>query len=251
MKFKTIIAIICITSLMLTLGLSTVSASSEITLTVSEVTASPGTDVEVPVILSGNTMGVLAMQLSMTYDSNLTFKSIKQGDALSTLDMTAIKDFTANPCTILLDGLDADMSNGTIFVLKFTVPADATGKLDVNLSYNVGEIYDNDMNDINTKIVNGGITVASATEPTLTLSNLVKGTNNISLDVDLTSPTDIEGKVVVALYNKNGLVKTKIYDATKTTIDVSLDVVNGDYIKAFWWDFDTFFPFTDCVKIEL
>lgn len=251
-NFKTTITLICILTLLLTSSLITVYASSEVTLTVSEVTVEPGTEIDIPVVISGNTNGILAMQLSMTYDERLTFKAIKQGEALSTLDMTPIKDFTANPCTILLDGLDADTSNGTIFILTFAVPSDVTEKLDVNISYNVGEIYDNDMNDVNPKVVNGGIIVKSSiAEPTIKINNLVKNTSNLTLDVNLTSPSDIEGKVIVAIYDENSLLEVKLYNASEATINATLDFVDGDYIKAFWWDFDTYYPFTDCVKVEL
>ena len=251
LKLKTAISLICIVALLITSGLLVVSASTDVTLTVSKIAANADTEVKVPVVISGNSSGILAMQLSMDYDKRLTFKSIKQGEALSTLDMTPIKDFSANPCTILLDGLDADTSNGTIFILTFVVPSNVTGKLDINLSYNVGEIYDNDMNDVNLKIVNGGIVINSPTaEPTIKIGNLIKNTSGINLDINLTSPSVIDGKVIVALYNENKLIDFKVYNAN-ATINATIDSTAGNYIKTFWWDLGTVSPIANCAKSDL
>ncbi len=131
---------------------------------IGEVKGKSGETIIIPVTIENNT-GILAMQLSLAYDSRLTFSAIEQGDALSTLDMTPIKNFTANPCTILLDGLDADSTNGTILNLTFTIPKDAQDDAvyNISLSYNQGEIYDNDMNDVNVEIVNGSIAVKNYT----------------------------------------------------------------------------------------
>ncbi len=257
-NIKRLIAL-CVTLLLIIMNISPVSASSKATLTVSNVTAEAGEEVAVPIVLSGNTTGVLAMQLSLSYDSRLTFTSIEQGEALSTLDLTPIKDFSANPCTILLDGLDADTSNGTIIILKFLAPANTTGKFNINLSYNAGEIYDNDMNDIDIAIVNGSVEVTSSgsaeepdvTKPTISVGTYTKTTNDIKFDVYVSSTNELTGTIIAVLYKNDGSMETvKLYPA-KSTVNVTLDSADGKYIKVMWWNMSTLVPFTDAVKIDI
>ena len=245
---------------LISIGTVTVSATSKTTLTVSSVTADMGKDVIVPVVLSNNTTGVLGMQLSLSYDSRLTLKSIEQGEALSTLDLTPINDFSANPCTILLEGLNADVSNGTIVVLTFTTPSNTTGDFDVNISYKSGEIYDNNMDDIDLVVVNGKIKVeesgdsedATITKSTISVSNYIKTTNDIKLDVYASSSVELTGTIIVALYNSDGSVKTVELYPVKSTVNVTLNSTSGKYIKIMWWNMNGLVPLTtEIIQIDL
>lgn len=230
----------------------TVNASSKTTLTVASVIGEPGTDVDIAIGLSGNETGIAGMMISVLYDENLVLKSVTRGTALSTLDFTKPGNLSANPVNIGFDGMDGDSTNGTVATLTFTVPKDAEGNYEVNISYSVGNIYDGDLNDIYVNIVNGGINVESSpstTEPTLAVSNFVKDANNITLDANLASSSGITGKVYVALYGENSMAKVKVYDAEET-VNVTLDTVNGKYIKVFWWD-NEYKPITEFIKIDI
>ncbi len=251
-KLGKLVSLVCVIFILTMMYIPAVNASSKATLTVSSVTAEPGTDVEVAIDLSGNEVGILGMMVSVSYDENLTLKKATAGTALSTLDFTPGKDLTANPINIGWDGLDADSTNGTVAILTFAVPEDVQGKYDVNVSYTTGNIYDDGYNDIDVTVVNGSITVNSApviTEPSMSCENIVKGTDNITLDVNLVSHDEISGKVYVALYDENSMIKAKIYDADEI-VNAIIDAVNGKYIKVFWWD-DEYKPIIEHLKIDL
>lgn len=251
-SLRKMMALICLISVLVTMCIPTVYASSKTTLTVANVNAEPGTDVDVAIDLSNNTSGIAGMMISVAYNENLVLKSVTKGTALPSLDFTKPGNLSANPVNIGFDGTEGDSTNGTVAILTFTVPEDAKGSYAVNVSYSEGNIYDGDLNDIDVSIVNGGITVNSTpavTEPSISYTNLVKGTNNITLDVNLTSPDEISGKVYVALYDENSMVKLKVYDADET-VNATIDAVNGKYVKVMWWD-NEYKPIAEHLKIDL
>ncbi|MBR5518984.1 MAG: hypothetical protein IKV86_08180 [Clostridia bacterium] len=245
-------ALMCIVSAMAMICSPVVMASSKTTLTVSSVTAEPGTEVEVAIDLSGNEVGILGMMVSVSYDENLTLKKATAGNALPSLDFTPGKSLKENPINFAWDGLDADYGNGTVAILTFAVPEDAQGKYDINISYTTGNIYDNTYNDIDVAVVNGSITVNSVpviTEPSMSCDNIVNGADNITLDINLISPNEIIGKVYVALYDENRMTMVKVYEADEF-VNATLDAVNGNCIKVMWWD-NNHKPITEHLKIEL
>ncbi len=252
-RFKIWALLVCVLTLLMSLCVQSVSASDGLTLTVSTVNAEPGTEVEVPIILSGNDMGLAGFMVSVNHDSNLSLKSITKGSALGTLTYTKPGDLTSNPLNIGFDGQDADYSNGTVATFTYVVPADAEGFYEVNASYSAGNIFDGDLNNVDIKIINGGIVVNSTPEviePVISYSNFEKGTKNIRLDVNLDSPDEITGKVYVALYDEKGhTVKTKVYPAAET-VNAMLDSVDGKYIKIMWWD-NEYRPIVENLKIDL
>jgi len=253
MKIVTrILAIICTVSILITLCMS-VSASAQTTLTVDSVNAEAGADVEVAIDLSGNEVGVLGMMISVSYDENLTLKNAVAGTALSSLDFTLGKDITANPINIAWDGVEADSTNGTIAVLTFTVPENAEGTYNINVSYEVGNIYDNDYEDIDVSVVNGKINVSRAiTEEAMSIKNYVKG-DTTTFTLDLVSPDSISGKVLVATYcdNKSRMNDVDIYDAISSR-DISVSTKGMDTLKIFWWDgLSTLRPITEAIEIDL
>lgn len=125
--------------------------------TVAAVTAEAGENVEVPIVLSGNT-GICGATLSVTYDEALTLTGIVKGDALSSLTMTKPGNMSANPFRLVWDGTDNDTTNGTLAVLTFTAPAEA-GTYDVTVSYEEGDVLDSELNSVILNITNGTIEV--------------------------------------------------------------------------------------------
>jgi len=257
MMVKKIIALISISTIIMMMCVPFVYASSGITLTVSNVTANQGEDIEVPIVLSDNSVGVAGMTISVSYDNNLTLKSITRGNALSSLNYTPPGNIGANPFNMVFYGLDGDKTNGTVATLTFTSPTDVTGKMNVNVSYTVGNIYDGDLNDLDVNIINGsvevvssGITEPEVTEPTLEVSECTKGTNTISFDVYAKSPDELSGKIIVATYkDNNSTVKVKMYPVA-SEVNVSVDTANAEYIKVFWWD-NEYKPIAEYIKIDI
>lgn len=253
MTFKKIIALICIISVLFVAFLPVVRASPVTTVKVETVTAEAGSDVEVAIALSGNESGILGMMVSVSYDKDLTLKSVVAGEALSSLDFTPGKDMTANPINIAWDGLDADSTNGTIAILTFSVPENAKETYNIDLTYSVGNIYDNDYNDIDVAIVNGGINVKNSTSKSeISIKNYSQG-DTTTFTLDLVSSSSITGKILIATYYNKELIldNVKIYDAISSR-NISVDTKGMETMKIFWWDsLSTLVPVTEVVEVDL
>ena len=79
--------------------------------------------------------------------------------------------------------------------------------------------------------------------------NLVQGTSDITMDICVTSPTEPEGKIYVALYDEEHMLQVKVYDA-KEIVNAKLDFAEGEYIKIMWWDSE-YKPIIENLKIDL
>ena len=249
-----ILSLVLTLTLLVSANITTVNASTAVTLTASNVSCEAGNEVEVPIILSGNTNGVMGLTFSFSYDSKLTLVSASRGSDLPiSFGFTPQNDYlTANPCKIVIDGIDADGFNGTVVILKFKAPENETGSFEINLSYAVGDIYDGNLDDIDVTIVNGSININSSestpTEPTLITANELRNGNTVTLDAILSSPDSLSGTVIAASYDEDNLmIDVQTYNAS-SEIDISLDYTNGNYVKIMWWDMDTLTPYTVSVQ---
>ena len=134
--------------------------STDPTVYVSNVTASAGQNVSVPVLIKNNP-GIAGAKITVTFDNGLALTSATKGDAFAVLDYTAPASL-ASGCAFNWDSLDAESNvDGTILTLVFTVPADAApgDTFNVELSYRNGDVYDVDLNDVSLAMVAGIITV--------------------------------------------------------------------------------------------
>lgn len=129
---------------------------------VDKVSAKPGEEVTVAVKVNNNP-GILGMTLILDYDKTMfTLLSAKNGEALEgVLDLTTSKNLADEP-KFLWDGVEITPENvkdGTILLLTFKVNDNAKeGAYNIALA---GEgIVDNDLNDVNTVIKNGEITIS-------------------------------------------------------------------------------------------
>ena len=89
----------------------------------------------------------------------------------------------------------------------------------------------------------------ATSEYTITHKNLVSGASSITLDVCVTSPEKMGGKIYVALYDDNHMIQVKVYDAEEI-VNATLDFAKGTYIKVMWWDNDCK-PIVENLKIDL
>lgn len=138
------------------------NAANVAIVSVESINAVPGSNVTINVSVKDNP-GIMAANFTVTYDEGLTLTDSKSGDAFSPLAMTKPENYNS-PCKFSWDALDIaaeDVKDGIILTLSFTVDKDvkANTKLNVKLSYQSGNIIDNEMNDIPVSISNGSITV--------------------------------------------------------------------------------------------
>ena len=150
--------------------------------------------------------------------------NISKGEALSTLAMTKPGNLSANPAKIVWDGMDADLSNGIIAMLTFTVPSGDV-KYDITLSYEDGDIVDGNLMTVKPVINNGYIQIGSSFETKVTVAGQT---------VTLVGQGE-NGKIIVAFYTENGkLLAVKTYDVTSNII--ADDVNNAAKVKVMWWN---------------
>lgn len=136
---------------------------TEPTFTVESVSAAAGDTVTVAVSVKNNP-GILAMAITLTYDESvMTLKSAANGDALSVLTMTPSRTLTSG-CKFAWDGVEIapeDVADGEFLVLTFEVADGAAdGEYGISISYNDGDIYDNDLMPLSFDVVNGTLTVS-------------------------------------------------------------------------------------------
>lgn len=120
-----------------------------------------GKTVDVDIKIQGNS-GIAGAKISISYDENLTLVSAnEQGGVFEILDYTA-PGALSNPCVFNWDSLDAVANeDGTIITLTFEVSKDVSVDevLDINVSYNYGDIYDVDLNSLTVTMVGGQLNV--------------------------------------------------------------------------------------------
>ena len=183
-----------------------VNAETDGTITVSDVKATAGSTIAVPVKISNNP-GIFGAQLTITFDEGLTLLEGINGNALASHQMTPPGTFTS-PCNFVWDKTelaDEDIADGVLLTLKFKTPANAQlgAKYNISVSYDSGDILNKDENSISPNIINGSIEIM----------NLVYG------DLDCDSNVNAADLVLMRRHVAGG------YD--QTINELSADV-NGD-----------------------
>lgn len=122
----------------------------------------PESEVEVNVNIQNNP-GIAGATLNLQYDPKLTLISAENGEAWGKLAFT-LPAKLENPSTFLWDSeRGMTREDGTVLKLKFSISDQAAegDQLSVNLSYVQGDLYDENMENVNLQIVNGCITVVN------------------------------------------------------------------------------------------
>lgn len=122
--------------------------------------AKPGSTVNVDLKIAENP-GIAGARITLTYDAGLTLTDAVSGSAFEMLDFTRPGSY-ASPCNFSWDSESAVATDdGTILTLTFTVAEDASAddNLAINISYQHGDIYDTDLNDITVSMVGSYIDV--------------------------------------------------------------------------------------------
>ncbi len=126
--------------------------------------ARPGEIIVLPVTVKNN-IGILGATLQLSYGDSLELLEAEQGDALDYLTFQVPGVFTS-PCRFLWDGQNCtedDANDGIIMNLKFKVLENAIPgeKIDIKISANREDVFDNDTVPINTEFQNGYVLVCS------------------------------------------------------------------------------------------
>lgn len=183
-----------------------VSASdfTEPTIFVDSKYSAAGSTVTVDVAIANNP-GIAGATLTVAYDQLLTLTAAANGEAFSNLTFTKPGSFS-NPSRFLWDSESGETKkDGTILTLTFEVSESASSdaNLNIEISSNLGDFYDEDMDTVNLQLVNGNITVIDY------------------LPGDVNADGVVNGKDVT-------MVRRHIVGGYDQTINVSAANVNGD-----------------------
>ena len=182
---------------------------TEPTIVVDSKSASSGSTVSVDLLVVNNP-GMAGAKITVSYAEELTLLEAVSGEAFAALDYTRPGVFTS-PCNFNWDSENAEVNQeGTLLTLTFRVSPDAPAnkKLDVNISYRYGDIYNRDLDSLKFDMVSGYVNVI----------NYIPG--------DVNSDNAVNGKDVTLLrrYNAGG------YDVSikRAAADVNDDLtING------------------------
>lgn len=135
------------------------STTADSTITVETISAAAGATVDVDISITNNP-GIAGATFTIKYHEDLTLLSATNGSAFAELDYTQPGTFS-NPCNFTWDSENAEATeNGVFLTLTFQVAEDAAenAKLNVDLSYRYGDIFNND-EDLDFNVVNGNVVV--------------------------------------------------------------------------------------------
>ena len=170
---KKLLSLLCVIGMLLGMGVPVHAETGGTTLTIGNLVADAGEEIEVPIRISNNT-GILGATITITYAEELTLTKIQKGDALTSLTMTKPGKLSANPINIVWDGeSDADVSNGTIAILTFTAPK-VNGKYSITISYKSGAVIDADLKPVSLNIENGTVEVQNGVHIHTLVAHTVK-----------------------------------------------------------------------------
>ena len=136
------------------------SDGTKSTIQVKDQSGKAGETVNVDIVLSSNP-GIAGATLQVEYSEKLTLQSIKNGEALSELTFTQPAVFD-NPSRFLWDS-ERGMSkqDGTLLTLQFLVSEQAVSgeKLPVHISYVAGDIFNENLKDVEVQLVDGFVII--------------------------------------------------------------------------------------------
>jgi len=136
--------------------------SQATTLTVAEVTAAPGTEVTLPVTVTGNP-GILGAVLTVSWDEDLTLVADANGEAFEELSYQSPSRYVSGCSFVWYGSRVKEIKDGTILLLTFRVSETALdGKsCNVTITYDKRDILDKNYQTVDLVVENGGVQIAS------------------------------------------------------------------------------------------
>ena len=224
-------------------------------ITVSDVKGQAGKTVDVTVSVENNP-GLVNMRLDVNYDKDIMTLTKVSDTGLLPGEVHG-NELSEVPYCLYWDNGTSKTDytvNGDLVTLTFTLKENvAEGNYPINVSYNYNEpdIINTLLKPVGFDIDNGEIEVVEVIKPQMAVSDITVG-EKTSFTLQLLSPDEISGFIVVATYDKGtyGLCKIEKYDAMSQR-DFSLDTKNGEFVKIMWWgSFENLKPVADSVLVN-
>ena len=138
-----------------------------------------------------NNPGIAGATLNVEFADGLTLVAAENGEAFSNLVLTKPGTFT-NHSRFLWDSVDGEaVGDGIILTLTFEVSSDATGDLDVCISCNDGDVYNENLDTVEVQTVNGVVKTSSqsapseSNEPVFEVVSATKSDASSTVNVDI------------------------------------------------------------------
>lgn len=200
----------------------TTAKADKATISVSDKKGKAGDVISLSLDVSNNP-GIAGMILKLSYDEELTLTNIAVSDALSMLTFTPPANVSKNPCTLLWDGMTADNTNGTVLTLTFKISDEASeGEYNVKVSYATGDIYDDNMIDIDLQIDNGVVTVVKYKTGDVNEDDVINAKDITMLRKFISGDYGVTINEGAADVNKDGILNAK-------DITILRKHISGDY----------------------
>ena len=255
---------------------SEISASADgIAVSIPNIDTNAGEYVDVPVTLSKNS-GIAGFNFNINYDTSaLTPVSITAGDILSdgTFTSNLLQDINLShlECVTAYWNNPSNITdNGTLFTIRFKVNENASGTLPITVTYNDGDICNQEFENVNADITNGAINVSASVAGKYYEIASAKMTNvageevdtipqngNFTVNATINELAKYSGnaKLYCVLYDDNDLLVsiTNADISDKTNYEFAIPNINKNIakIKLFVWNtFSGMKPLSDCVAIE-
>lgn len=133
------------------------SGTSHATIAVDQTWSNPGKSVDIDLVITENP-GILGATLVVSWDDGLTLSADASGDAFDHMTYQAPSRYSAEGTNFLWYGTEIyEKKLGTILTLTFSVSDDVENDdiLAVNVGYTLGDVVDEDDNDVVIDITNG------------------------------------------------------------------------------------------------
>ena len=248
-------------------------SANNIAVNAKNVTANAGEYVDVPIEITENS-GIAGFNFNIEYDkSRLRPVSIKAGDILS--DGTFTSNIQQSGDVSNVDYVTSYWNNpsditgtGTLVTVRFKVDENATGEIPVTVTYNEGDICNQNFENVSADITNGVVNVRDVavsefykiTSATMAKDNEV--TESIPQNGDFTITAEVNevekydsAKLYAVLYDENGALVSFINTDVNNSGSYNITVPQTDKtigkVKLFIWNsLDGMKPLSKVFTIE-
>ena len=197
-------------------------------LTVDSTWGNPGKTVDLDLILTENP-GILGATITISWDENLTLVADTSGEAFNHMTYTSPSRYVASGTNFVWFGNEVDEAiDGTILTLTFQVSENAQNNdiLPVRVTYTLGDIIDENDNDVILNITDGSVRVITYQPGDVTSDGRVNARDLVRLsqyisDGCKTDPEGYNAEVVGEACDVNGDGRVNARDLIKLSQYIS------------------------------
>lgn len=235
---KKIISLIVLSILFITSG--TIHAAETPKISVSNASGGVGDSIKVDVSLSNNP-GIASYKLKLNFDNTKLIPESISGDGItSNIQQTNIDKTNMEYITAVWESATNMTEDGVLFSVSFKIISSFEDGTPLRLSYSIGDICNQDLEDVLILTSNGSVTIAQKSHSEYTISEDGKTISVVTMLDELDPNTQSQALVVAALYNESGiLLSVDMTEYSSGSVENVLENnTDASYIKIFVWNKD-------------